>query len=84
VILLPLKYYSLWQRLVYGGLYYKKLFEAWNKMIWLGWSDLNNIEKEMIRLKHNVGIQFVQYLLCQHLVLDELRELWFNDLNVII
>jgi hypothetical protein len=84
VILLPPKYYPLWRRLVYGGLYNEKLFEAWNKNTRLGRSDLNNIEKQMVRLKHNAGIRFVQYLLCRRLVLDELRELRFNDPNVVI
>jgi hypothetical protein len=42
---------------------------------------LNVVDEEMIRLKNNAGVQFVQYLLCQHLVLEELLKLWFGDRN---
>jgi hypothetical protein len=60
------------------------MYEAWNKKKRLHGKDLNVVEKEMLRLKKNAGVLLAQYLLCRRLVLEELRELRFDNDNVVI
>jgi hypothetical protein len=81
LVLLPPKYYPLWRRLVYGALLQEKLFGAWLKGTKRMTENLNAVEKEMLRLKNNAGIRFVQYLLYRRHVLEELMALRFNDDN---
>ena len=78
---LPLKYYELWRRLVYGALFQEKMYEAW-----IGRTKrlrkkkrLSPIEAEEIRLKKTAGVRFVQYLFYRRLVLVELKNLTLVD-----
>ncbi|KAF8219882.1 hypothetical protein L208DRAFT_1545092, partial [Tricholoma matsutake] len=84
IFLLPPKYHALWRRLIYGALYHEKMYEAWNKKKRLHRKDVNIIEREMLRLRKNAGVQLAQYLLCQRLVLEELSKLQFDNDNVVI
>ncbi|KAF8221746.1 hypothetical protein L208DRAFT_1382119 [Tricholoma matsutake] len=84
IFLLPPKYHALWRRLIYGALYHEKMYEAWNKKKRLRRKDLNVVEREMLRLRKNAGVQLAQYLLCQCLVLEELSKLRFDNDNVVI
>jgi hypothetical protein len=82
VVLLPPKYYPLWRRLVYGALFQEKMYEAWSKRTQrLKTGNMNAVEKEMLRLKHNAGVRLVQYLLCRRMVLEELMKLRFGNDN---
>jgi hypothetical protein len=82
---LPLKYYGLWRRLVYGALYQEKMYEAWIiRTARLKKKKLSAIEEEEIRLKNVAGVRFVQYLLCRRLVLEELKDLQFGDPNSVV
>lgn len=83
--LLPLKYYTLWRRLVYGALLQEKMFEAWTQRTErLSGRRLNRVEEEMIHLRNMAGLRLVQYLLYRRLVVEELITLRFvNDAPVI-
>jgi hypothetical protein len=79
--LLPVKYYTLWRRLVYGALFQENMYEAWiNRTKGLkGKKGLNDVEKEEINLKNMAGTRLVQYLLCRRVVLEELMKLKFDS-----
>jgi len=78
--ILPEKYYPIWRRLVYGGLFQEKMFEAWIERT-KGWrkKGLNAVEEQESILKKNAGVRFVDYLLCRRLVLEELMQLRFDS-----
>ena len=78
--ILPVRYLSLWRRLIYGALLHEKMFEAWiRRMKWLKGRSLNAVEEEEINLRNMAGVRLVQYLLCRRLVLEELMKLRFED-----
>jgi hypothetical protein len=83
--LLPPKYYLLWRRLVYGGLFQEKMFEAWIKRTdKLSGRSLNPVEEEMISLRNMAGVRLVQYLLYRRLVLEEVMNLKFENDDPVI
>jgi hypothetical protein len=83
---LPLKYYELWRRLVYGALFQEKMFEAWigrtkrlNKK-----KTLSPIDNEEIRIKNTAGVRLVQFLFYRRLVLEELMKLTFETPDPVV
>jgi hypothetical protein len=78
---LPVKYYTLWRRLVYAGLLQEKMYEAWiNRTKGLiGKKGLNAVEKQEINCKNIAGVRLVQFLLYRRLVLEELMKLKFDS-----
>jgi hypothetical protein len=83
--LLPLKYYQLWRRLVYGALLQEKMFEAWiQRTKQLRGRRLNAVEEEMINLRNTAGLRLIQYLLYRRLVLEELMKLRFKNPNPVV
>jgi hypothetical protein len=84
-VLLPPKYYQLWRRLVYGGLFQEKMFEAWiGRTDKLSGRSLNPVEEEMIRLRNMTGVRLVQYLIYRCVVLEELMKLRFENNDPVI
>lgn len=84
-IFLPLKYYPLWRRLVYGALLQENMFHLWiGRTHRLKKKKLNRIEEEEIRLKNTAGVKLIQYLLYRRHVLEELKELQFEDPNPVV
>jgi hypothetical protein len=79
MVYLPLKYYSLWRRLVYRVVFQEKMFEAWIEKT-KAWKKkgLNAVQEEAINLKNMTGVRLVQYLLYRRLVLEELMKLQFE------
>jgi hypothetical protein len=78
--ILPVKYSTLWRRLVYGGLWQEKMYEAWiQRTKRLKGKTLNAVEEEEINLKNMAGLRLVQYLLCRRVVLEELMNLRFDS-----
>lgn len=78
--ILPVRYLSLWRRLIYGALLHEKMFEAWiRRTKRLKGRSLNAVEEEEINLRNMAGVRLVQYLLCRRLVLEELMKLRFED-----
>jgi hypothetical protein len=78
--LLPVKYYTLWRRLVYAGLLQEKMYEAWiDRTKGLKGKGLNAVEKQEINCKNIAGVRLVQYLLYRRLVLEELMKLKFDS-----
>ena len=82
----PLKYYDLWRRLVYGALFQEKMYEAWigrTKRLKKK-TRLNPIEVEEMRLKRLAGVRFVQYLFYRRLILADLKKLTFEDPQLVV
>lgn len=85
-VILPLNYYPLWRRLVYGALLQEKMYEAWisrtNRL--KNKKKLTAIEGEEMNLRNMAGVRLVQYLLCRRLVLKELMGLRFDNPNPVV
>jgi hypothetical protein len=78
--ILPLKYYPLWRRLVYGALLQEKMYEAWiERTKRLRAKSLNVVQEEEINLKKMAGVRLVQYLIYRRLVLEELMKIRFEN-----
>ena len=78
--LLPLKYYPLWRRLIYGALLQEKIYEAWiQRTKRLRNKRLDAVEEQEINLKINAGVRLVQYLVYRRRVLEELMQLRFEN-----
>jgi hypothetical protein len=83
--ILPIKYYPLWRRLVYGALLQEKMYEAWIKRTSrLRGKSLTAFNEEEIRLKKMAGVRLVQYLLYRRLVLEELMKLRFEKYEPVV
>ena len=78
--ILPIQYYKLWRRLIYGALFQEKMLKAWiERTKRLKKKKLNAVEEEETTLKRVAGVRLVQYLLCRRLVLEELMEIRFDS-----
>jgi len=78
--LLPMKYYPLWRRLVYGALFQEKMYEAWiRKTKGFAGKMLSAVGQELFNLRNMTGVRLVQYLLYRRLVLEELMKLRFEN-----
>ena len=83
--LLPVRYYELWRRLIYGALLQEKMFEGWiQRTKHLQGRRLNAVQEKEIYLESVAGVRMVQYLLYRRMVVEELMKLRFNNDEAVV
>jgi hypothetical protein len=82
-IYVPIRYQELWRRLRYSVFYWEKALQWYEEKIKAFGTSRTPTEEGIEILRDNAGVKYVQYLICQRKVLEELMKIRFDHVNAL-